>query len=244
MSKAPAAANVLRILNLLASTDTPMSAARIKTELGLPRSTTYYLLQELLQAGFASYLPELRSYALGPSIHQMNKAYTKHHPLVRRSIRILRDLVTEPLMCGFLNRIVDAEIVYLLQEGYDNKLPFNFPPGKRLPVLKTASGKVILSTWPKAEVVELCEHTGADYEELAPELHEIVERGYQHEDERILPGWSSIAAPVIDHTGRARAAITICYPTGSLDETGFIILANRITARARQLSRAVYGTEL
>ena len=40
MSKVPAATHTLAILRLLMTTDAPISAARIATQLRLPRSTT------------------------------------------------------------------------------------------------------------------------------------------------------------------------------------------------------------
>ena len=49
----PAARHTLDILRLLSTIDVPISAARIHRELGIPRSTTYHLLSEMVEAGFA-----------------------------------------------------------------------------------------------------------------------------------------------------------------------------------------------
>ena len=42
MAQVPAARNTLRILALLSRIDVPVSAARIRAELHLPRSSTYH----------------------------------------------------------------------------------------------------------------------------------------------------------------------------------------------------------
>lgn len=79
----PAARNTLQILALLSSIDVPISAARIRRELGLPRSTTYHLLGELVDSGFAVHLPEHRTYGLGLAAYEMASAYATQQPLVR-----------------------------------------------------------------------------------------------------------------------------------------------------------------
>ena len=61
MSKVPAATHTLAILRLLMTTDAPISAARIATQLQLPRSTTYQLLKVMVDAGFVMHLKSHRT---------------------------------------------------------------------------------------------------------------------------------------------------------------------------------------
>ena len=52
----------MEILRLLSTIDVPISAARIQGELNLPRSSTYHLLAEMVDAGFVAHLPEHKTY--------------------------------------------------------------------------------------------------------------------------------------------------------------------------------------
>jgi DNA-binding IclR family transcriptional regulator len=61
----PAARQVLQLLEALARQPAPVPAAVLVRELGLPRSTVYHLLGELVRAGLAVHLPEERRYGLG-----------------------------------------------------------------------------------------------------------------------------------------------------------------------------------
>ena len=57
-SHVPAARNVLAILRLLSTIDVPISASRIRSELDLPRSSTYHLLNEMVESGFVVHIEE------------------------------------------------------------------------------------------------------------------------------------------------------------------------------------------
>ena len=56
-SEVPALRRGLAVLRLLATRPGPVTAAAIAREAGLPRSTTYHLLNELEAAGFVVHLP-------------------------------------------------------------------------------------------------------------------------------------------------------------------------------------------
>ncbi|WIM72628.1 helix-turn-helix domain-containing protein [Corynebacterium suedekumii] len=84
MAQVPAARHTLRILTLLASIDVPISAARIRSELDLPRSTTYHLLKVMQEAGYVVRIPDENTYGLGLIAYSMANAYTQQQPLVKR----------------------------------------------------------------------------------------------------------------------------------------------------------------
>ena len=80
---APALRRGLAVLQLLASRATPVSAAAVARDLGLPRSTTYELLTELAAAGFAAHLPGERRWGLGLAAFEIGSAYLRGQPLER-----------------------------------------------------------------------------------------------------------------------------------------------------------------
>src|SRR5699024_6137635 len=73
--KVPAADATLRLLTFLASRRSPVPAARIAAELGLPRSRTYDLLSTLVEHGYVLHLDQERQYGLGPAAHELSGAY-------------------------------------------------------------------------------------------------------------------------------------------------------------------------
>lgn len=77
----PAARQALALLQALARSPGAVPAA-LARDLGLPRSTTYHLLAELIDAGFVVHLPEERRYGLGVSAFEIGSAYSRQEPLV------------------------------------------------------------------------------------------------------------------------------------------------------------------
>ena len=64
-SGSPAAEHVLAVLDFLSHGKGPVPAATISRTLGIPRSTTYQLLEALSARGFATHFPDDRTWGLG-----------------------------------------------------------------------------------------------------------------------------------------------------------------------------------
>ena len=105
-SHVPAARNVLAILRLLSTIDVPISASRIRSELGLPRSSTYHLLNEMVESGFVVHIEEHQSYGLGLAAYSMASAYATQQPLVRLATNQLRDIATLVSGSGHIARML------------------------------------------------------------------------------------------------------------------------------------------
>ena len=63
------------------ATPRPCRPATIARDLGLPRSTTYHLLNVLRDEGFVVHLPEERRYGLGVAAYELGSAYLRQDPL-------------------------------------------------------------------------------------------------------------------------------------------------------------------
>ena len=90
----PAAEQTLAILRHLASQASPVQATAIARSLELPRSTTYHLLNTLIDYGFVVHYPDQRAYGLGVSAHELGSGYARQEPLqrlARRPIAALAD---------------------------------------------------------------------------------------------------------------------------------------------------------
>ena len=104
----------MEILKLLSTIDVPISAARIQGELNLPRSSTYHLLAEMVDAGFVAHLPEHKTYGLGLAAYSMASAYVTQQPLVRMATRDLEQCaalvggIGAPVTYGWIGNFVSA----------------------------------------------------------------------------------------------------------------------------------------
>ena len=90
-SGAGAAGRVLDVLEFLSHRSAPIPAARIGAACGIPRSSMYNLLKTLKARRFVTYLPQDRTWTLGPAASELSASA----PLFVHGVAVLRALAAE-----------------------------------------------------------------------------------------------------------------------------------------------------
>ncbi len=247
----PAARQVLAVLHVLARQGGPVPAAALARDLGLPRSTAYHLLAELTRAGFVVHLPEERRYGLGLAAFEIGTAYTRQEPLARLSRPVLARLVDDIGQSAHLAVLHGREVLYIVEERAAGRPHLVTDVGVRLPAHLTATGRAVLAGLPAAQLRALFPDPGAfvDRHGTGPRslsalrrlLVDVRRAGYASEEGDVTPGLSSVAAAVYDHTGRPIAGTAVTYATAGLDAAARAVLAMRVRAAARELTRRIGG---
>ncbi|QNE89344.1 IclR family transcriptional regulator [Corynebacterium incognita] len=248
----PAARNTLRILALLSTIDVPVSAARIRAELELPRSSTYHLLNEMVDAGFVVYLPETKTYGLGLAAYSMAAAYSTQQPLVRLADKYLKSVAEDLSGSAHLSRLVGQEIVYLQEIRATGAPSLITEVGVHLPALQTASGRVLLAHLPSVQaratfdgmsplVRELYNGSPLTYGEFATVMGTIREAGWAEEVESVSRGQASVAVPVFDHLERPAAALAVTARVDAMGSETIAGVAKQLGDIASVISDKMYG---
>ena len=239
----PAARHTLDILRLLSTIDVPISAARIHRELGIPRSTTYHLLAEMVEAGFVVHLAGERTYGLGLAAYSMASAYTTQQPLVRLSHKHLEKIASFAGGSGHLSRLSATEIVYLQETRAARAVSLISQVGVRLPAVGTASGRAMLAHLPETEYRAV--YSASDATEgwggFQKHLADVRQRGFDVEVQEVSRGQASVAVAVLDHLQRPAAALAVTYPVNSLSDEQFSEECHLSQERARVISARMYG---
>lgn len=220
-SDIPALRRGLAVLRVLARRPGPVPAATIARELDLPRSTTYHLLAELVDAGFATHLPEEHRYGLGMATFELGSAYLRHDPLERLAGPLLRTLVDRVGHTAHLGVLHGGESLYLVKERPSQPETLVTDVGVRLPGQLTASGRAMLAHLPAAQVravlprsdhfLQRTERGPANLPALRRLLGEELRRGWAVEDGHVTAGFASVACPVFDHNAHPTAAISVTF---------------------------------
>jgi DNA-binding IclR family transcriptional regulator len=247
----PAARHALALLQALARQPGAVPAAALARELGLPRSTTYHLLAELVAAGFAVHLPEERRYGLGVSAFEIGSAYARQEPLARLARPVLARLVDAVGHSAHLAVPHGREVLYVVEQRAPGRPPLVTDVGVRLPAQLTASGRAVLADLPLVQVRALFPDPAAFVDrhgvgprrlsELRRLLGEVRRTGHASEDGEVTPGFASVAAAVHDHTGRPTAAVAVTFPSGDVDDPGRAELTARVVRAAAELTRRING---
>ena len=243
MSKVPAATHTLAILRLLMTTDAPISAARIAAQLRLPRSTTYQLLKVMVDAGFVMHLKSHRTYGLGVAAYSLAQAYSTQQPLVRASTRHAQALAKLAGGSAHVSRLSSGmEVLYVLEERSAAAVSLITDVGVRLAAERTASGRAMLAALPDAELKARVDAAGLgrQWQKIHTMVQQVRLRGWAEETEEVSVGQSSIAAAVLDHTGRPAAALAVTFTPGvGVDKHAELVAET--CRRAQQMHTTLFG---
>jgi DNA-binding IclR family transcriptional regulator len=250
--KSPAATHVLAILDFLSHGKGPVPAAVIARALGIPRSTTYQLLESLSDRGFAIHFPSERTWGLGVRAFEIGSGYAKQQPLVLVSAQLLRQLAQDLQMGSHLAVLHGLDVIYLVEERSSHGPWLVSDVGVRLPAHLTATGRAILAHLPKNQMRALYpdgaaplpvrhSHGPKSVRELRDLLQQTRQRGWSIEDEEISPGFFSVATVIRDYTGWPAAAIAL---TGAKEkvESAIPALAQRLMQVATIIETRLGGT--
>jgi DNA-binding IclR family transcriptional regulator len=228
MGQVPAATRTLRLLRYLAGQPDPVTLDRLASAVGLPRSTAYHLLNTMIEEGFVVHLRDEHRYGLGVAAFEVGSGYVRQAPLQRIARRPLAALVDTVEQSAHLAVLHGRDVLYVLEERAPGRPPLVTDVGVRLPAHLTASGRAILAQLPAAQVRALYPDRSAfvDRHGVGPTspstlrtlLGETRQRGYAVENGEVTPGFSSVAAAVLDHNGHPVAGVAVTYPSPSGDE--------------------------
>jgi DNA-binding IclR family transcriptional regulator len=250
MTKIPAASRTLELLRTLAEIGQPTTASRLAQKLGIPRSSTYQLLEILKEQGFAIHYPEQRRWALGLAAWELGSAYQRHEPLERGVRPVLQRLVTElsqvTSVVGHLGILDGSDVLYLLEERPSQSLRLVTDVGVRLPAHLTASGRSMLAKLDAKQLAasfrgrELANRTGLGARTLA-ELNSLLiqerSQGYAVEVDEVSLGYASVGVAIVDHLEHPIAGIAITLQSHELEKLQLSKLAKALTKAASDISR-------
>lgn len=240
----PAVAHAFTIIDMLARGAGPRRLADVVAETGLPKTTVYRLLKQLAALGVLS--QDDRGYELGSRLVRYGNASVPHHidliGVFYALISGVHDQLDETVQLGILNP-PDVTFVAFVDSSQPVRLATRV--GRRLPAHASATGKAILAFSPPELVSQLVttglkgltEWTVTDQATLNSQLEQTYARGWAVEYQESTRNLSCVAAPVLDTTGRAIAAVTACLPVPVLSADRQRHLGAALSRFAGDLSR-------
>ncbi len=242
------AARVLDILEYLARSERESTLTEIATTLGLPKSSTWLLLQTLTARGYLDSASPSGPFALGSKVMALAGAYTRKATLLQSFPAVAGALVDA---CGEtvqLAALTGIEVLYLAKQDGTRPVRLVSDTGKRIPAHAPALGKILLAALSDRELEErfcscsfpkLTSNTIASLPQLKQELAMVRSRGYAIDNEEVVDGLLCFAAPVRDASGKVVAGMSVSVPKNRVvdgDADHFVAL---IRQAAQELSRRI-----
>lgn len=214
----------LKVLEVLADSDRPLSVTVLSQRLGLPKSNIHRTLSTLVETGYAQRHDDLRRYSATLRAWELGANVISRNFLRRASLPFLRVLHQETQETVYLAVLDGTDVLYL--EKIDALYPLvkSIRIGQRIPAIFPASGLALLAHQPDAEErVRRCSEAVRDLRPHDPEavlaaLETVRSQGYA----RTLSGWNqgaiSIAVPILRQGSVSVGSIGIAGPVERLAE--------------------------
>lgn len=244
----PTSLRTLRILEVIAGSETALTPTEINACLELPKQTVHRLCTRLVEEGYIAYVPDgkrlrparrLRAMAAGLlSASQVHIARRQILEDVARQVgETVNFVVSEDRGMSYLDRV---------ETGWAFRV--QLPIGTHVPFHCTASGKTFLASLPVAQrekfvcaltLERRAVNTITGVEALLAELALVAGQGHAIDNEEFVDGMVAIAVPVVNDAGRFLAALAFHGPAMRL--TLDKLLANKpiLQEAAQRLSAVI-----
>ncbi len=228
-----------QLLALVLEAEAPRALGELAAAAGLPKSTASRLLGALERNGLVEQEGVRGAFRAGPVLARFaGRGVSARHiaALAERPMAALAEATGETINVA----VAGADGVdHLAQIDSRHYLGTSHWVGRRVPYHCTANGKVLLAfSAAGADAGELDARTSrtiVERAQLAAELQNVRREGFATAVDELELGLSAVAAPVLDDSGRAIAALSVSGPTLRLSPRRVAELRPLVIKQARAL---------
>jgi IclR family acetate operon transcriptional repressor len=233
------------ILEYLAEAGEPRDLAVISSDLAMNKSTVYRFLFSLAEHGYVRQDTSTGQYSLGAKVIWLASKFLESveiRRIARPTLERLSSITGETIHLGLLDGF---EILYVDKVDGRGAVRMASRIGSRLPVHCTALGKVLYSALPESEweayvsgdrLTARTSETITEPEVFYDELRKVQEQGYAIDNCENENGIRCVAAPIRDHAGRSRVALSISGWTQTMTLEKVQSLVPLVTQAAIEIS--------
>jgi len=183
---------------------------------GLTRAGARRILLTLQTLGYVE--SDGRLFALTPRILDLGFAYLSSMPIWNVAEPVMEQLVEEVKESCSAGVLEGTDIMYVLRVSTRKIMRNSLGVGSRLPAYCTSLGRMLLAGLPDDEVLRLLQasaleartkHTLTDIDALLAKVQQARRQGWCMINQELEEGLVSMAAPIVNRSGRTVAALNI-----------------------------------
>jgi DNA-binding IclR family transcriptional regulator len=234
------------ILEYVADAAEPPSFSQMLADLGIPRSSLFHLLNNLLARRYLDQDQATERYRLGDNIRLLARK-TSNPPLSMVVSPFLKRLTGElNETSGFYARVGD-EIEAIASATSNQALAYTMKVGERAPLYAVSGGKIALARMPAGDLEAylrnvkfeaLTPNTITSKRRLREELSAIRGGGFAYSHEEFTLGIIGIATPV-EHDGRLLGALNLAVPAVRYNQDRDAVFRRHLQAMTATLLQAI-----
>ena len=212
---------------------------------GLTRAGARRILLTLQTLGYVA--SDGKLFALTPRILDLGFAYLSSMPIWNRAEPVMETLVQQVQESCSAAVLDGTDIVYVLRVSTHKIMRISLGVGSRLPAWCTSMGRLLLSELDELALRErleasgieaLTRHTLTDIDALMAKVQQARRQRWCLVNQELEEGLISIAAPIVDRSGRMVAALNI---SGQANRTSAKVMQETmlppLVAAADEISR-------
>lgn len=234
----------LAILKCFSFEEYELNLVQLSKKLNLHKSTVHRFVKTLESEGFLQKNTEKETYMLGMKIFELGRVVHETMDLRNIALPVMRELAHSADRTVFLSVVVNKQKVCIEKVEAGQGLQPSIKVGQVVPLHAGSSGKVLLAYMSEEEVEEILAgqelfaftpNTVVSKKHLQEQMVEIRKNGYAVGFEEKVMGGAGISAPIIDHHGQVKAAISLTGPT-SIIQSQQDALIPKVVDAARKIS--------
>jgi len=234
------------ILEYVADAPEPPSFSSMMAELGIPRSSLFHLLNNLLARKYLAQDPATERYRLGERVRELAKKFSG--PSLSAVISpYLRDLTGElNETSGFYVQVHDA-VEAIASVTSSQALAYTMKVGERAPLYAVSGGKIALTKMPADRLDDYLRqvkfevftpNTISSKRQLREELTAIRKIGFAYAHEEFTSGIIGIATSV-EHGEHFFGSLNLAVPTARFTREREIIFRRALKSFAASIGQAI-----
>ena len=240
-------AKAMKLLDILAESQVPLSLADLSLKTGWPKSTIHGLLSTMRESSVVAQDEEGR-YLLGIRLFEYGCTLSSSWTILETAKPYIQHISYETGEAVFLSILDRGEVITLDRADNRTGLHTSAEMGCRLPIHCTSQGKLFLAYMPeqeqksilkRTELREYTPHTITTMPELQKEFERIRQQGYSIENGEYKKGLRSVAAPIYDEEGRVHYAIGIIGMFRQIESDKFIRAISIVKETADKISASL-----
>jgi DNA-binding IclR family transcriptional regulator len=213
----------LRVLAEMGRAKGPATLSDIARACDMPPSKVHRYLASFQQAGLVEQTERSGRYDLGRGAALLGLSAIARHDFVNRASDGLPELSTATGMSALLSVLGNEGATVIRWERAASPAVTSIGLGTTLPLLKSATGRVLLAWAPRAPLqslleteIRLAQRNPNMFPDITPTTKgietlndETRAKGYSFVDGRFIPGLVAIAAPILDWQNEVQAVVTL-----------------------------------
>jgi DNA-binding IclR family transcriptional regulator len=242
---APAVTRSIRLLDLLAQSNGPMTLTELATALGLAKSSTANLCLALEASDMIDRVP--LGFRLGRRTAELGGAFAAQFQQVREFYAVCdgspvlrHELVQVAMLDG-------TDALYLARHEGGARVRLGTPLGSRLPAALSATGRALLMGFDDEAVMalladqapfpKLTDHSPTDIPAVLERLARARERGWALDAEESYPGIVGVAVPLEPWApGDPRLALGVGMAAAEVDDAHIVRVGTALAEAAEALT--------